>query len=132
MADVSVRIEQIAQRPLVMIDGQATLRQAAQLLSEESIGVAILRGGHPPVLISERDIVRAIAEGIDPDDDTVESVATYDVATASPLDTVEDVARIMLDNEVRHVPLVADGAIVGVASTRDVLTVLLAPTGGLP
>jgi CBS domain-containing protein len=118
-------IELIATRPVFLVDSQATLRHAAQLLTNEAIGVAIVRGYHPPALVSERDIVGALAEGARPELDRVDSVMNPDVVTAGPHDSIEHVARLMLDNEIRHVPIVEDGAVVRVVSERDVLRALL-------
>jgi CBS domain-containing protein len=118
-------IETIVTRPVVMVDSQATLRDAARLLTNESIGVAIVRGHHQPVLVSERDIVHALADGARPDLDHVDEVMNADVAFASPHDSIRTVARIMLDNEVRHVPIVDDGAVVRVVSEREVLRAVL-------
>ncbi len=125
MTDAKDPIEQIVRRPPVMIDSQLTLRKAAMLLTEESIGVAVVRGHHPPVLVSERDIVSALAEGLDPDHDHVDAIVTGDVVSASAHDTIATVGRMMLDNEVRHVPILEGDAIVGMASSRDVLAALL-------
>ena len=118
-------IETVVTRPVVLVDSQATLRAAARLLTEEGIGVAIVRGHHPPILVSERDIVNALAEGARPDLDHVDAVMNGEVAYAGPHDSIRTVARIMLDNEVRHVPIVADGAVVRVVSEREVLRALL-------
>ncbi|MGZ4691001.1 MAG: CBS domain-containing protein [Acidimicrobiia bacterium] len=119
-------IELINTRPVVLIDSQVTLRSAAQLLAGESIGVAIVRGYHPPALVSERDVIGALAEGADPDRDRVDSVMNLDVACASPHDSIRTVADLMLDNEIRHVPIVDDGTVIRVVSEREVLRALLA------
>jgi CBS domain-containing protein len=119
-------VEVISTRPVVLIDSQSTLRRAAQLLTEESIGVAIVRGFHGPAVVSERDIVVALAEGADPDRDHVDSIMNLDVAYASPHDTIRSVADLMLNNEVRHIPIVHDGAVIRVVSEREVLKTLLA------
>jgi predicted transcriptional regulator len=52
-----------------------------------------------------------------------------DVASAGPHDSIGRVARLMLDNEIRHVPIVADGAVVRVVSERDILRALLDDEG---
>lgn len=118
-------IETIAQRPVVLVDSQSTLRKAAELLTQESIGVAIVRAWHPPALVSERDIVAALADGANPDRDRIDSIMTQDVDCASPLDSIRSVAEKMLADEIRHVPIVQDGAVVRVVSEREVLRALL-------
>lgn len=125
-------VELITTRPVVLVDSQVTLRHAAQLLTNESIGVAIVRGYHPPSLVSERDIVGALADGARPDLDRVDSIMNLDVAYASPNTSIREVAQMMLDNEIRHVPIVHDGAVVRVVSERDVLRALLGDGDGAP
>jgi CBS domain-containing protein len=126
-------VRTLVDRPTVVVDPDATLREVAVTLAEDYIGVAVVRSNSPSRgpgtraegVISERDIVRALAEGADPDDEIAENVMTLDLATASPGDTVASVAKCMLDNEIRHVPVTADGLVVGVVSERDVLRTLL-------
>ena len=72
-----------------------------------------------------QDIVSALAEGARPEIDRVDSVMNLDVACASPHDSIGTVARMMLNNEIRHVPIVQDGAVVRVISEREVLSALL-------
>ena len=121
-------IEAVANRSVVSVDRQVSLRQAAEIMTDESVGVLVVNGYHPPAIVSERDIVRALAEGCRPDTDRVESVMTLDVAFASRRTPIAEVARIMLDNEIRHVPVVDKGTVVTVASARDVMAALL-PVG---
>jgi CBS domain-containing protein len=69
--------------------------------------------------------VWAIAEGRDLDRTSAEEVMTADLASASPDETVRGAARRMLDNEIRHLPVIEHGAVVGVISVRDVLEAFL-------
>ncbi len=114
-------IEQLITRPAVMVDGQTTIRRAAALLTDESIGVLVIQGIHPPALVSERDVVTALADGMDPDLEHVETIATFDVAVVGPHATIAEVGRLMVENQIRHVPIVDGHVTAGVASMRDVL-----------
>lgn len=116
-------------RPPVLVHLDDSLRRVAQLFQEESIGAAVVRGTDPPAIISERDIVRAVAEGLNLDRTHVEDVMTYDVAVASPRDTVAEVTRTMLDNEIRHLPLVDGDVLVGLISGRDALRAFAEASG---
>jgi signal-transduction protein with cAMP-binding, CBS, and nucleotidyltransferase domain len=118
----------LCQRPLVEVRPRDTLRAVARTLTEESVGVAVVSGSHRPGdgprvhgLISERDIVAALAEGADPDEVWAEDAMTDDLASASPDWTLHDAAAHMLHNEIRHLPVTAEGTIVGIVSMRDVL-----------
>ena len=131
--DVSIEKETVrtlAKRPVVVVEPDATLRQVAETLADDYIGVAVVRATPPPGpgtraegVISERDIVRALAEGANPDIERVENVMTLDIETAAPADTIVSVAERMLDDEIRHVPVVDDGMVVGVVSERDALRI---------
>ena len=126
-------VRSVVQRPVVVVDPDATLRQVAETLAEDYIGAAVVRAT-PPLgpgtraegVISERDIVRALAEGADPDIERAESVMTLDMVTAAPRDTIVSVAERMLDDEIRHVPVTDDGEVVGVVSERDALRIFVA------
>jgi CBS domain-containing protein len=127
-------VRTVVKRPAVVVDPDATLRQVAETLAEDYIGVAVVRGARPmgapgshaDGVISERDIVRALAEGADPDVELAQNVMTLELATASPGDTIESVAERMLDNEIRHMPVTEDGVVVGVVSERDALRAFVA------
>ena len=116
-------------RPPVEVAPDATLRSVAETLTEELIGIVVVRGTRPAGaradraegVVSERDIIRALAEGLDPDEARAEDVMTMELESASPTSSVESVAAQMLDNEVRHVPLIEGGVVVGVVSERDLL-----------
>jgi CBS domain-containing protein len=119
-------VRMLVKRPAVVVDPDATLRRVAATLADDYIGVAVLRGtrpmgapgSHAEGAISERDIVRALADGADPDVELAQNVMTLDLATV-PGDTIMRVTECMLDNEIRHVPLTEDSVIVGVVSERD-------------
>jgi CBS domain-containing protein len=123
-------VRTLVKRPAVVVDPDATLRQVAATLADDYIGVAVVRGVRPigapgnraEGLVSERDIVRALAEGANPDTEVARNIMTIDLASAAPSDSIVHVAECMLDNEIRHVPITSDdGAVVGVVSERDAL-----------
>jgi CBS domain-containing protein len=130
MATENDAVRTLVKRPTVVVDPDATLRQVAATLADDYIGVAVVRGVRPmgapgsraEGLVSERDIVRALAEGANPDTEVARNIMTLDLATAAPGDSIADVAECMLDNEIRHVPVAGDdGVVVGVVSERDAL-----------
>jgi CBS domain-containing protein len=116
------RVQGIVTRPAVFVHANDTLKQVAQMLIDESIGAALVRGPHGVIgLISERDLVRAIADGVPLARTPVEDVMTTDLVTATPHDELIDVVHRMLDAEVRHLPVVEDGVAYGMVSVRDAL-----------
>ena len=129
-------VRDVIARPPVEVVHNDPLRYVASTLTEESIGAVVVRGPHPEDswgvppwgIVSERDIVAAIADGADPDTMTAEMVMTTELAFATPAEPLTDAIRSMLDNEIRHLPVVEDGIVVGVVSARDALAALSEPT----
>jgi CBS domain-containing protein len=127
-------VRTLAKFPAMVMDADATLREAAIALAEDGVGAVIVAGSRPlgaPAarpqgIASERDIVRALADGADPDAERIGNVMTLDLATAAPSDAVGEVAAQMLADEIRHMPLMdEEGVVVAVVSERDVLRALL-------
>jgi signal-transduction protein with cAMP-binding, CBS, and nucleotidyltransferase domain len=121
-------IRTLSHRPAVQVHKEDSLRSVAETLTEESIGAAVVKGTHPPCIVSERDLVEALAEGLDPARSEAADVMTADVACAAPSETVLAVGLRMLANEIRHLPLVENDVVVGMVSARDVLAVLVGST----
>ncbi|MET9023408.1 CBS domain-containing protein [Actinopolymorpha sp. NPDC004070] len=123
-------VERIMRSPVRTVDAASTLRTAAELLAEADVGALVVsRNGVPVGILSERDIVRVIAGGGDPDEvwsADVIAVDADDTVWASPSDPILQVAGLMRRHYIRHVPLRtgARPAIVGIVSARDVLAVL--------
>lgn len=125
MAEPSSPVREVMSRGAVTVDEKLTLRSVAAVLAELDIGVALVARPDDSVgVVSERDVVRALADGADPDEVWAADVMGDRVVVAEPEEAVLDVAQRMVDEGVRHVAVVDRGAIVGVVSARDVLPVL--------
>jgi CBS domain-containing protein len=117
-------VKLIARTP-VFVSLDATLREAAEILTEESIGALLVHAPHGPAgLLSERDIVAALAEGADPDRDRARDFMTPDIASVLPTATILEAQERMLENEIRHLVVIKGGTTIGVLSMRDVLAAL--------
>lgn len=86
--------------------------------------VVLDRAGSPVGIITERDIVRLLAEEVD-FKTPLERVARKNLVTASPDDTVIATAAKMIERNIRHIPVVEGGRVIGVVSIRDVLRALV-------
>ena len=112
-----------------MLSPTLSLRDAATEMRKADVSLAVVHengGSGVGGVISERDIVRAVAEGLDLDTTDVAAVETEDLKWAAPDSSIDDVAEEMLECYVRHI-LVTDGAggVGGVVSMRDVLVAYL-------
>jgi CBS domain-containing protein len=104
---------------------QATLDEAARLLSAKGIGALLVRAPQGDVagIISERDIVHAIAvQGASSLDDPVGAHMTRDVIYCRPEDTVNDAMHQMTKRRIRHLPVRDElGSLCGLISIGDVV-----------
>lgn len=117
----------IMSAPVASIEANATLADLAGLLTVELVGaVTIMNGDQIEGIVSERDIVRALAAGASPDDVWAADVMTTEPITFDLDEPIANVAERMLDEGVRHMPVVSGGRVVGIVSERDVLHVLSA------
>lgn len=115
-------VSRLVRRGPVTVEPHVTLREVSEVLVREEVGVAlVVQDGTSVGLVSERDVVRAVAEGSDVDDDRVEDVMVFEIVRIDPHEPISEAADQMLEGEIRHL-LVSDGdRPVGVISIRDVL-----------
>jgi CBS domain-containing protein len=113
-------------RPAIYVHPDVPLRTVAQILTSEHIGVVVVGDSrHLMGVISERDVVRLVGEGADPDAERARDVMTEELVRVAPATLVLDVARLMLEHDIRHVVVAADGGRSQVVSVRDVLASLV-------
>lgn len=99
-----------------------TLREAAEKMRALNVGpLPVLENGRLCGMITDRDIVvRAIALGHDPSISRVSDAMTDQVITCRPEDSLEEVARIMKEHQVRRLLVVDDGGnLVGIIALGD-------------
>jgi CBS domain-containing protein len=107
--------------PVVRVAADATLRDVAEALTQGNIGAVVLGDdARPAALVSERDVVHAVAVGRDPAT-PAHDVASTELVWCDADSTVEDVAGEMMDRYIRHVLVEEDGVLVGIVSARDLL-----------
>jgi CBS domain-containing protein len=125
--EVAVQISQLLRhkgRDVATIDAAQTVRTALGLLAEKGIGALVVSSDGQRVegIVSERDVARGLHErGAGLLAEPVSSLMTAQVHTCPPTASVHDLARTMTDHRVRHVPVVEDGALVGIVSIGDVV-----------
>jgi CBS domain-containing protein len=82
--------------------------------------VVVLDGQKLQGIVTERDIVNLVAEGGDPNTTTVEGGMTrLDLITVDPKTELSQAAELMVSNNIRHLPIVDGGNVVGIVSIRD-------------
>ena len=118
-------------REVLAIPPEATLFEAARVLTLNRIGALLVRDpkGALKGIISERDIVRAIAEeGASALALTVGKRMTLEVATCEENDTIAEIMEIMTRCRFRHMPVLVSGRVAGIVSIGDVVKIRIAET----
>lgn len=110
-----------------------TLRASAVRMWEQQTGsLLVMEGDGLAGIVTERDILKAVARGKDVDVAVTGDLMSRDVLTVSPETPLHIAARIMASRWIRHLPVVESGKVVGVVSLRDLVAVLaaLGPASG--
>jgi CBS domain-containing protein len=101
----------------------ATVLQALQLMAEENIGAVLaMRGDRVAGILSERDCVRKLdLVGKTAAATRVEEIMTRDVLYVEASQSLDECMAVMIDKNIRHLPVYENGSLLGVISVRDVL-----------
>jgi CBS domain-containing protein len=109
---------------VVTVPSGTLVTDVVAVLNDRRIGAAVVSddGTHIAGIVSERDIVRALAmTGPDALAQPVAAIMTTDVVTAAPDTTIEQLMSTMTDRRVRHVPVTVGGELAGIVSIGDVV-----------
>lgn len=98
------------------------LHDAARMMRSGDFGsIPVVDAGQLVAVLTDRDIVvRAVAEGLDPTTVPVGQVASPDPVTIAPEQELDDALEIMAHYQVRRLPVVEQGVLVGVLSQADI------------
>ena len=111
---------------LVSVGPNTTLRTVATVLADYEVGAAVVQPSQdlPAGIVSERDIVGALARGHDPDVTVAADVMTRELITIEPSEPIDDAIARVLAHGIRHLAVVDGDEIVGLISARDLLAIV--------
>ena len=114
----------ILSRSVVTVPSTATVMEAIRTMAGAKVGsVVVVDGDSLEGIFSERDVMlRVVLEGRNPDKTTVEEVMTSPVQTISKGTTGDEALRLMVQEHIRHLPMVDEkGQVIAIASMRKLL-----------
>ncbi len=122
-----MEIEPLVSRATLTVDPTDSLRDAAVWMMERGVGSAVVvSDGKPVGIVTDRDALRVIARGVDPDVVTVRDCIMKGLKPVLPSLDVRDAARVMREKGFRHLVVVDEqDRLVGVFSMRDLVVGLL-------
>lgn len=119
-------------RDLLTVEPSVALAEAARAMHDRGVGaVLVLAADRLVGILTERDMLRAVATGHQPDEPVSEWM-THHPETIEPADTTGHAAVLMIHGGFRHLPVVDAGELVGILSLRDLMRLVLedsAPRG---
>jgi CBS domain-containing protein len=114
-------IADLMTRDVITVAPEDTLGEAAAKMTEKGIGAVVVSDfGRIIGILSERDIMRAVADRIHSSEARVREWMTADPITATTETSVEEAGRTMLENGFRHLPVIEGDRAIGILSIRDV------------
>jgi CBS domain-containing protein len=113
---------------VVSIRPEQSVLEAIKVLAAEDIGAAIvMTGDRLAGIFSERDYTRkVILKGRSSDTTRVEEIMTANVIVVSPRTKARECMALMTDKNIRHLPVVEEGRVIGMVSIRDIVSDIIA------
>jgi CBS domain-containing protein len=125
-----MRVSEAMSTEVLTIGPTHTLREAAERMSARRVGAAVVIDGDQdqPGILTERDILDAVAQGQDVDVERVEAHLTSDIVVAAPDWPLEKAAAAMIGGGFRHLVVCEHSDVVGMLSVRDIVRVSISET----
>ncbi|MGZ5045925.1 MAG: CBS domain-containing protein, partial [Usitatibacter sp.] len=113
---------------VVSVSPTQSVLEAIKVLAAEDIGAAIVMdGGRLAGIFSERDYTRkVILKGRASDTTRVEEIMTANVIVVTPRTHARECMQLMSDKNIRHLPVVDEGRVIGMISIRDIVSDIIA------
>jgi len=120
-----VKVEDAMTEEVLTITPERSLREAARFMTENNVGAAVIMDPEQPGpgIITERDLVRSLGRGEDPDREHVKDHLTSRAAFADCEWSLESAADTMAQGGFRHLVVIKSGEIAGIISMRDIMHV---------
>jgi CBS domain-containing protein len=117
-----MKIREIMSTEIKKVTPDNALIDIAAMMRDEDIGaLPVVKDGELRGIVTDRDIVvRAIAEGKEPSTTTVQEVLSEKVESVEPDDDIEEAADVMAAHQIRRLPVVEDGKLIGMVSLGDI------------
>jgi len=110
-------------RKVKAISSDKTIREAAKTMTKFRIGsLIIIEKGEPIGIVTEGDVSRSVGRGLNPSKDTVSRIMSRKLLTTTPDERVEEAAKQMADGNVKKLPVVGEGRLVGIVTQTDIVS----------
>jgi CBS domain-containing protein len=117
-----MKVRELMTKQPMTVEPDTTLGEVATLMKQEDCGsIPVVEGNRLVGIVTDRDIViRAVAAGKDPKTLPVSQVMSSDPVTIGPDAAVDEARKVMADRQIRRLPVVEKGALVGIIVTAQI------------
>jgi CBS domain-containing protein len=124
LMESGIKVSDAMTKNPVIISAEETILNCAKLMLERRVGSVLIT--HDELLegiITEKDVVRVMAKGLDPNETTVGEIMNKRLRTTEPGEEIEKVMHHMHKNKVRRLPVLFDGKLAGIITQNDILKI---------
>ena len=118
-------VKEVMNPKVVVAKPTATIKEAAKVMSELRIGGLVIMEGEKIVgIMTERDVMKnVVAQAKDPEMTKISDIMTKEVVTIEPDKELEDACSLMVEKDVKRLPVVDSGKLVGIITATDVISI---------
>jgi CBS domain-containing protein len=113
-------VAEVMNTKVLTVDPMASIGEAAEKMIEAGVGAVVVMEDMARIvgIVTERDLMRAVAQRARAAEARVRQWMTESVVTIEPDTAIKDAAKMMFEKNFRHLPVVKDGRLLGIASLR--------------
>ena len=117
-----MKVRELMTTEPITVEPDATLGEVATLMKQEDCGsIPVVEAGRLVGIVTDRDIViRGVAAGTDPKTERVSTIMSADPVTIGADDNVTEAEKVMADRQIRRLPVIEDGRLVGIIVTAQI------------
>jgi len=117
-------VKDIMRREVIVAKPNVTLREASKVMSQFQIGSLIITEKKKILgIVTERNVLSAVAKGKNPELVTAEEIMAKNVITIEPDKNIEEAVELMVKNRIKKLPVVRDNKLIGIVTASDIIVV---------
>jgi len=117
-------VKDIMRREVIVAKPDVTLREASKVMSQFQIGSLIITEKKKILgIVTERNVLSAVAKGKNPELVTAEEIMAKNVITIEPDKNIEEAVELMVKNRIKKLPVVRDDKLIGIVTASDIIVV---------
>jgi len=117
-------VKEVMNPRVIVAKPEATIREAAQIMSQFRIGCLLVMKDDKVVgIVTESDIIgKVVAANKDPERVRLEDIMSRNIISTTPDETIEDAAEKMVENKIKRLPVLEEGRLVGIITATDLIS----------